>query len=170
MANEAGDAKLLVRRWTSFFALLFLAGCAPPHPTHPTKIDCSYQIETRFQARIDRSSPGTTNAGEDACDTPGGLVILDEWTQTDWLTTPICVAAGTTPEQAATYCSSRLTAIGVRVGEPSPPSPLPFYPFGGRVCRGSEIPLWSRYTALGGPSEPHLEGCREGTTWPLMGP
>ena len=147
--------------------LLGAVACTPPpHPTHPTKIDCPYQVQTTFSARIDNSFD-TTNAGEDPCTSPGGAVLLDTWDQLDTFSSPICVMPSTTPEQAATFCTNHLAATGIRVGGPAAPPPA-VHPSARRICPGSDIVLAVRVTAIGGASAPQVEGCREGTTWPLL--
>ena len=161
-----------MRSRTKFFALglVFLAGCTPaPHPTHPTKIDCTYEIETQFQARIDHSPPGGTNQGEDPCITGGPSVSLETWPQIERPSVPFCVAAATTPEQAATFCTNRLRSLGVNVGASAPPGGTTgFDQLGRRICPGSAIALSARYTAVLGVTGSTPEGCRVGTTWPLL--
>lgn len=136
----------------------------PPHPTHPTKIACTYQVQTTFSARIDNSS-GTANAGEDPC--ASGVAILDTWDQFEWSAIPICVVPGTTAEQAATYCTSQLAASGIRLGGPAAPA-VAAHPSGRPTCPGSEVVTAVRVVAIGGASPPEAEGCRQGTTWPLL--
>ena len=63
-----------MRRWPILLALIFLAACGPPHSTHPTKVDCRLEVETRFSARVDTSPPGTIRPGQDPCSGGGGIV------------------------------------------------------------------------------------------------
>ena len=153
------------RRIIIMGGLLGAVACTPPpHPTHPTKIDCTYEVQTTFSARIDNSS-GTANAGEDPCST--GTALLDTWDQFEWSAISICVAPSTTAEQAATYCTNQLAATGIRLGGPAAPA-VAMHPSSRTICPGSAVVLAVRVAALGGASPPQAEGCRQGTTWPLL--
>lgn len=152
-------------------ALLVACPLPPPHPTRPTKVDCPVEVEARFSALIDNTvsiGPPTSDPlfpAPSACDTQGPGILVHEWTQVGRINVPICVAAGTTSGQAASYCSSRLASIGFRVGgaAPAPPASPP-----GPICPGSLIVLSSRIIALGGNPVLHPDECREGTSWPLL--
>ena len=162
-----------MRRWTIMLAmtlLLLLIACNP-HPTHPTKVECRLEVETRFSARFDTTpagpgtSPGPFREGPDPCQQ--GLGNYSEWTQRGIISVPICVAAGTTAEQAATLCSRHLAATGRSVGTAAPPlAPQP--PFGQRICPGSVSVVASQIVGTGGAPALHPQGCPEGTTWPLL--
>ncbi len=162
-----------MRRWTIIFTItLLLAACAPPHPTHPTKVECGLQVETRFNARVDTTpvgpgtDPGPFRQGPDPC-AEGGLASLTEWTQRGVITDPICVAAGTTTEQAASMCSRHFEMTGRSIGAAAPPlAAQP--PFGQRVCPGSIRVVSSQIVGTGGSPSLHPQECREGTSWPLL--
>ena len=161
-----------MRRWSILFTITFLlSGCAPPHPTHPTKVECPFEVETRFGARFDSTplGPGTKPGDtprEDPCN-GGGFVTYQEWTQHGVITDPICLAAGATSEQAASMCSSRFAATGRTIGTAAPPL-LEQSPFGQRICPGSVVVVSSQIVGTGRPPSLEPQGCREGTRWPLL--
>ena len=160
--------------------VMLIAACTPPHPTHPTKVDCPVQVETRFSARVTTSPLGTgaqpgggstlrpdndpaIQPSTDPCNEPSGGASYSEWTQTSTTSVPICVRAGTTPEQATSVC---FTHLAPRIGEAGGSPPAPHPPFG-RIC-GSLTVISSRITGSGGNPALHPEQCREGTSWPLL--
>lgn len=151
-----------MRRWIILFTLALLTACAPPHPTHPTRVECRVLVEASFTARFDTTPPSTIEGREDPCLTGGFGTNQEGWLQTGPSVVAICMAAGTTPEQAASACSSHLAGGGI--GAP-PPSPLP--PVGGRICPGSIIVLSNRIVGSGGSPVLKPNECREGTTLPL---
>jgi hypothetical protein len=155
-----------MRRWPILLALIFLAACGPPHRTHPTKVDCRLEVETRFSARVDTSPPGTIRPGEDPCSGGGGIVSQMDWTQRGTTNVSVCVAAGTTPEQAASLCSRHLEATSRSVGNGAPP--LTAHPPSGRICPGSLNVLSSLIVGTGGTPALYPNECREGTTLPLL--
>jgi hypothetical protein len=155
-----------MRCQTILFVLMILAACTP-HPTHPTKVECGLEVETRFSARLDTTPPGTIRESQDTCN-QGGIAGFSAWTQRGAITVPICVAAGTTPEQATSLCSRHFEVTGRGVGTGAPPlAARP--PFGlGRICPGSIIVVSSQIAGTGGIPSLHPEHCREGTEWPLV--
>ncbi|HVG32375.1 MAG TPA: hypothetical protein VM911_04820 [Pyrinomonadaceae bacterium] len=155
-----------MRRWPILLAATFLSACAPPHPTHPTKVDCRLEVETRFSARVDTSSPGTIRNGPDPCSGGGVVVNQMDWTQRGTTNVSVCVAAGTTPEQAASLCSHHLEATGRNVGNGAPP--LTARPPSGRICPGSLNVVSSLIISTGGTPALYPNECREGTTLPLL--
>jgi hypothetical protein len=157
-----------MRKTSSFLALLLMAGCTPPHPTNPSKIACRYEVEAVLQARIDHSRPSPTQEQEDPCLSGGGFVSVETWAEMIPVSSPICVAAGTTSEQAATYCSNQLQRDGVTIGAPTIVTIGGSYPGSGRICPGSDHVVSARYAYIVGPSAPQADACREGTTWPLQ--
>jgi hypothetical protein len=161
---------MTMRVFVILLALALLVACAPPHPTHPTKVECFVNIETNFSARID-NSPQVTDGGirstNDPCQSQGGFVTnFSTWTQRDTSTVPICVAAGTTNEQAASLCSRYFETSGRSVATARPPAARP--PFGGRICPGSVNVESTRIVGMGGVASLNANQCLEGTTWPLV--
>jgi len=158
-----------MRRPIILAALTLLAACAPPHPTHPTRIGCRLNVVTRFSASVDRTSPGTIQEGPDPCQ-GGGPVLpsLSSWEQRGDVIVEICAASGTGPEQAATLCSQHLAATGRNSGDPAPPLAAGRPPEGGRICPGSLSVVSSQILGGGGAAALHPNECREGTTLPLV--
>jgi len=153
------------------FALIFLAACGPPHPTHPTKVDCRLDVETRFSATVDTTNAGTVRIqpGDDPCNRAGGSGVAAgnmNWMQREPTFVPTCMAAGTTPEQAASFCSRHFESTGRSVGTSAPP--LTARPPSGRICDGTLRVESSLIAGTGGVPSLYPNQCLEGTTWPLL--
>lgn len=167
-----------MRTYTILFALVFLGSCppsGPPHPTHPTKVECSIQVETRYQATIGTiiehpGDPTQYRPPEDSCYSASHFNRIEVWTQQAEMRVPICVPAGTTPERAATACFRHLESTGRGVGANALPLLPAIAPVPGHICPGTESPLWSRVVSIGGTPSLHPDGCREGTGWTLIDP
>lgn len=155
-----------LRHWTILIALTSLIGCAPPHPTHPTKVECRLEVETRFSALVSTTTAGTVQPGRDPCD-PGGFGGASpmEWTQRGPIVVSVCMVAGTTPEQAASQCSRYLESTDRRVGTGA--TPLAAHAPSGRICDGSLRVLSSQITSTVGIPSLRPNECYQGTELPL---
>jgi hypothetical protein len=148
--------------------LLLLASCAPIHPTHPTKAECPLTIETTFSARLDRSPPAVTGISPtegDPCSAVIGGARVERWQQQGEVVAPVCMAAGTTPEQATSHCSDYLGSTDFPVGVTRLEARSPT---GGRICPSTVTEEGRRVVRTGGEPQLHPEQCREGPTWPLV--
>jgi hypothetical protein len=155
--------RMSLRISMSLFAFISLASCTPPHPTHPTRIECKVQVETMFSGRFDTTSPGTIRATEDPCDGPG--IPSTSWTERGVSSVSICAAAGTTADQASSLCSNYLG----RTSEVAAAPLTPTLSGRGRLCPGSLTPLSSRFLGTSGtPPTLHPNDCLEGTRLPLV--